>query len=925
MLLEQWEPDQPIDIFLSGVVQVQLLIEYSGSPAAISDEDWIQAVRIYRQLINKLPQSPALRIGLASSLISLASNGQSIDRHRDLNEALEHAIIARDISRETFASSVQAVEVASQAAYSDMQFRRVIKLGTTITGEATAEEARSDIVQTFVTTAALLLGETEMADRLILEINDTFRKSILVAMSAEVGGRPLANLWVAALQQARDAYERAQALLGLARMGLAESEQIDNLNRDLPKEAALIRAVSEAATGNLAAAIRQLRLIQDSDISTVTALAGVYLQSGNASAAADTLREGARIFNEPRLRIEAARLLSENNDHNAAVVELEQLLIDSAGNAVVQRDCLGILAEWAAERGDWSTAQPRYREVLALDPSDYKVRWALILSLLQLGLIRDARRVYDEAPTTPEIVLPLHARAWMATRLATDRTDAARFVDEVVNIAQRFPDDENVQAEAIFTVLSPDSRSSDPLPSATQARFDRLFYHFTETWPQSSRLRALSAGDAQDLVSQMDELVRPTQDEKRLRAEIADQLARNVLPWATLSAITARSYSEIVITRAAGVLPAQSPDSRETQMCQSAAKAAINESVVLDISAAATLIEIPGISSLLVSQFERMMISEQERLDAVKAEFQLRSRGTESWVYDEQSDRGRIATITTEAANERHRKAEALLGLISRFKVTPVGASERTAQLGDLANSTWITTMECAAQSNAIMWCDDVALRAAARSIGVSAFSTPSLIDVLIQTDVLAADKREGATRTFIEGFIGDFPLDPVRLSVLVAKQDGAATPVASVFARTSAWTNFKYAYETWCTLVQQSANVDPRNASDWLYYAVLGAARSHQDDAQCSEVAAIILSAASSYVTEDPMQISRCVAAARSALVSLGRDSAQVDPLGRAVALLRESLARIIGIVDATSYVSRAFSNLQADDRQIVLRALYA
>ena len=94
MLLEQWTPDQPIDIFLSGVVQVQLLIDYSRPPGVISEEDWIKAVRIYRQLINKLPQSAALRIGLASSLINLASNGQSIDRHRDLNEALENAIIA---------------------------------------------------------------------------------------------------------------------------------------------------------------------------------------------------------------------------------------------------------------------------------------------------------------------------------------------------------------------------------------------------------------------------------------------------------------------------------------------------------------------------------------------------------------------------------------------------------------------------------------------------------------------------------------------------------------------------------------------------------------------------------------------------------------------------------------------------------------
>ena len=97
----------------------------------------------------------------------------------------------------------------------------------------------------------------------------------------------------------------------------------------------------------------------------------------------------------------------------------------------------------------------------------------------------------------------------MAIRSAADRTDNSRFVNAVIDIAQNFPDDEHVQAEAIFTVLSPDSRDSEALPSATQARFDSLFHHFFETWPQSSRLRRFAANDVQALVSQMEELVRP--------------------------------------------------------------------------------------------------------------------------------------------------------------------------------------------------------------------------------------------------------------------------------------------------------------------------------------------------------------------------------------------------------------------------------
>jgi len=922
--LDQWQPEEPIDVFLAGSIQIALILADVDEHSSPSGEQYNKAASVYRQLVTTLPSSSAVRVALASCLIGLVATSLSTDRHRDLDEALEQAIAGRDLARESRANSVQAVEVACQAAYSDMQFKRTIQIGTTVTGEASIEEASSDIVRTYVATAALSVGEKAVADRLILEIGDSFRKSILVAMSSEAAGNPSKDLWNAALQEARDANERAQALLGLARMGFAESAEIETLSHELPQQAALIQAVSAIASGKLTSAIQQLRTMQDTDLNAVTALATAYLQAGNAASAADALREGARVLNEPRLRVEAARLLSENDHHGDAVAELEALLVDSAGNVALRHDCLGILAEWAAERNDWPTAQLRFRELLALDPADSKARWALILVLLRRGLFSEGRRVYEEAPTKLDITLPTHARARMAIRSASDRNDAARFVNDVIDAAQDFPDDEQVQAEAIFTILSPDSTDSDPLPSATQARFDSLFRHFFEAWPQSTRLRRFTADDVQALVSQMEELVRPSQEEKRLRVEIGDQLARNTLPWAALSAITGRSYSEIVVVRAGGVLPARANDIAETQMCRASAKAAIDKRVVLDVSAAGTLIEIPELASRLTSQFERLLISEQARLDAISAEFQLRGRSTVSWVYDEQSDRGRPVTITTEAAEDRYRKVTELLALIMKCRVTPFAANERTNAMGELAASTWVTTLECAAQSAVALWCDDLALRAAARSIGVSAFSTPSLIEVLIETGQFTVEQGERAIRAFIEGLIGDFPPDQVRLSALAAKYGGSASRVGTVFSRTAAWTNFIHAYQVWCALVQQSVNVDRGHASDWLYFAVLGFARAQQDVRLRREAAAMLLSAGISYVADDPSQVARCVAAARSGLMALGGQDTRDDPLPRAVAILRASLSRLVGIADATGYVSRAFSSLQADDRHAVLQVLY-
>jgi hypothetical protein len=212
-----------------------------------------------------------------------------------------------------------------------------------------------------------------------------------------------------------------------------------------------------------------------------------------------------------------------------------------------------------------------------------------------------------------------------------------------------------------------------------------------------------------------------------------------------------------------------------------------------------------------------------------------------------------------------------------------------------------------------------------ARSIGVNAFSTPALIDVLVGDEILTTDQAEVATRIFIEEFIGDFLIDLARLSVLTSKHMGAASPTGVVFARPVAWQNFRYAYETWCALVHQAVGVNQKNAAEWLYFAVLGAAWPHKGDNQAKEVAAIILSATVSFIAEEPKEVTRCVIAARAALQVLGRDAVQSDPLSRTVTILRASLARMTDIGNATTYVSRAFNDLDTGDRQIVLQALYA
>ena len=282
--------------------------------------------------------------------------------------------------------------------------------------------------------------------------------------------------------------------------------------------------------------------------------------------------------------------------------------------------------------------------------------------------------------------------------------------------------------------------------------------------------------------------------------------------------------------------------------------------------------------------------------------------------------------ITPEAAEERHRKVTALLALINKCRVTPISAHARMEAMGELATSTWVTTIECAAQSGAPFWCDDVALRAAARSIGVAAFSTPALLDALVESEELTAEQRENVTRTFIEVLIGDFP---IRSDAFVSAYGQISRSRLPNWCRIQSQCSMGQIRRRISDLVHARKSGCERRSKACLRLAVLCGAWSYSRSTRrqaTQSTAAMLLSATVSYVSDYPDEVAKCVIATLDqGLAAVDRESAADNPSPHAVALLRASLANLVGITEATSYVSRAFSNLQVEDRQTVLHVLYA
>lgn len=707
-------------------------------------------------------------------------------------------------------------------------------------------------------------------------------------------------------------------------MGIIESQIVDQIAEASPQEAILIRAVAAANSGHQSSAIEALRSLEHVDLNSAMALVNTYLQVGNTGAAVEVLRESARTLSEPVLRVEAARILWQDGQRNEARIELEEFLVDSGSNANLRHDALALLGQWAADQRQWAVAQGRFLELLTLDPTDSKARWAVILAMLRQGLFTDAVRIYKGAPQEPQIIYPEHARAWMAVKSHDSQVDPVNLVQEIIQIADIFPDDEDVQADAILTILSPGDTEKPPLPDQVQTCFNNLCERFFRTWPDSPRLHRFNADDIQALANQMSDLVRPTQQQKILQKEVADRLAKNTLPWAFLSAMTGRSYTEVVIKNAVGILPAQHIDPAEQQLCMDAAQMALDSEVVLDISAGAVLTELDELSNLLIGKFQRVLISEDARLDTVMAVEFLNRRSTSSWVYDERNDRGRLIDVPIDVADRNYEQAVRLQTLFRRFRVIQVSLQAPLTELGDLAALSWASAVQYAAQNSQAFWCDDVAMRAVARSVGVASFSTPALLEVLAMRQELSADDHESAIRALIRAMVGDFPPNRQRLSDLTAEYGDVAAPVANVFSRSAAWANFSMSYPIWISLVKQVASFDPSYVADWANSAIIGITRFLESAEIRREFGALLLYGAVNAVSERPLEVARCVVAVRAGLDITRNQAYDDDPLRGAVRMLRGDLIKQVDTTIAISYVSGLFSSLELPDRQIVLQALY-
>jgi tetratricopeptide (TPR) repeat protein len=921
-VLLRWTPTDSIDRFLRTVLLLQLAATEDGT-IVVNRRTVDAGLRVLDEALRG-EWMPGLGIARARLFIQRVQLSGSVDNDADLRSARQLAVRARDERRRFRGDSVEPAELACQAALMLLDFSSAVRLGTEGDDGATPTEAASPVVSEHVAMAALHSNALDLAREAAQRVTDPAVVARLQAMFIEAEGGNAQDAWTEAADIASDDNQLALALAGLAGVGRDDHPRLLELSARRPETAEEIRAIADITAGRPGDAIIRLRTGRRTSIVAALNLANAYQVTGDTDAQVRTLVDAANDFHDVSLRLAAAQALASAGRHRDAEAHLDQLLTTTSADWSGRSDAMRMAAKLAVDRQDYDKTQGLLQAIIQAEPADTVTRWNLIRLLVHRGEPDLAWRALADAPDDPDPNTETDARLWIMLNIRFG--DAQHTVDRSLRLLRRFDDSEEFSAFVVTNLMLAGNTLGD-LPdevlALTRAEIDRFFDRF----PTSRYISRISGDDIPALVDRMTESVRPTEDQRATRRRLHRSLVLGAAPISILAAIARRSYTEALVRRSSGLLPARLDEASEISACIVGAEAGIDQDVIVDVSAVTVLYALSlEVRQATESLFGRVLVTDEARLDAQVAAESLGLRSTDTWVYDEHRGHARFDTISEDEAARLAAEAAGIQAVICGFPHHPRPITRTFDDRGSPALAAWTSALDLAVDRRTILWSDDPVQRSLARSHGLAATSTTAILDVLMQRGMVSMGDHEAAIRTLIRKSVGDMPFDEMRLLDLAEDECWRPTFVAQVLARPASWRNPIRAATLLHTLLRLVRSNCPESAPNWLYLAVRGATAANIGrPADATDAAARLLALAIHESGAHGQAVLNLIEAARLGLAEMDDPDLppSADPVPTSAVLLRNIVASVTSPGTATLYVNGTFSGLPQADRNAIARRL--
>ena len=351
----------------------------------------------------------------------------------------------------------------------------------------------------------------------------------------------------------------------------------------------------------------------------------------------------------------------------------------------------------------------------------------------------------------PEIRSKHDAALWAAV-VDTQPGNAAVFA-RMLDLADRFDDDPQFSGALLSAVVARtrDEGQQPATPADTRVELAQdlraqAFAAFTlhaERHGEASPIRIFQGVTTEELVAKMTEFMR--QDHGPL-LDLVEMIRQVRVPFGMLSTMIGRPYSSTLAQRALGYFIAGTSNDADDHADESAAAAARNGDIVVDISAL-LVSSVLGEFEYARGQFRTLLAptDSQHDITAGRRELDGRSAGSGSVSYDDTT----ASLVAREADIDSHLAAlerfTRLQQALASTQLTPAPPLSLLGELSIQGAEAWLAPIALAKERGLALWSDDVAQRNLARACGVSAFGTITLQQLRAAERLAAEDADDQA------------------------------------------------------------------------------------------------------------------------------------------------------------------------------------
>ena len=792
-------------------------------------------------------RSSRIALELAQALCARAADPGSrvsgFDRDAALARAEELALTARGRRQDWGAPTGGALAVAAQARAASGDIRGALALLVPPpAGTATAAEATSQPVIQAAAGLAAQAGNMALALELAARIDQPVEQRLATAFALSL--QEDSHFEAAAeFRAARDEAashgrtdQQIRALLGLSMIAPLDDSELSRLEALDAESADLIRAQQLLTDGKVTQAQILARRYPDSDGALQIRVACLMRQDRTADAIRAAENFAVRHNHDERHLLSAA-LLAHSTGTTEEAARLAHRVASST-DAVRRRTAREILIDAAARREDWDAVLDQTHRLIAddaiaesdpnRDTSLIKYRWTRAHALHQLRRMPEAYEVIRAEPrlkpadlsqarlvaSVLRTIAPSVAGAAAAGETSSADVTQAEVLSAVAQAAEAFPDDEEVVATAVMTAFSmPDGEQPDYRLIAEARRLQQQFF---EHFPHSKLIQKVPVGDA---LSGLQEFLRtnlaPMADtaEQMQRAAIAGQIPISV-------SVTAlgHSYADALIRNTVGCYVIRNPDENISALEIDAAQRALDAAVVVDTSALFLSPVTLEPATQLQAHFERLFVAASQRDDILQARTSLMMRSSGSLGWDPRTQRPVFTNHPEEVTERWANQADALAAALDGCDVLPDPPSDDEPGV-----RVWSAPIRLARALGLSLVADDAALRAAARSEGVTAFGSLQLLEALVRDGTLPPGALGQAYRRLMTVRAAELPVAGRLCQIARDEQWNPNGYAAFLLTRPPTWLPLANGWRAYTALIKALPGRKPLDSADWCAAALAG------------------------------------------------------------------------------------------------------